>query len=92
MSTPEQVCANGNGVEHVELLLPATNDDHGGIVVEMEEAMDSEVFVTLLRASISEWRRQVVISCIQIDEVVAFPDKWSEALKVCSINGVNFNK
>ncbi|KAG2678248.1 hypothetical protein I3760_12G135100 [Carya illinoinensis] len=58
MSTPEQVCANGNGVEHVELLLPATNDDHGGIVVEMEEAMDSEVFVTLLRASISEWRRQ----------------------------------
>lgn len=49
-----------NGLEHVELL-PATNDNHGGVIVEMEGAMGSEVFATLLRASVSEWRRQVVI-------------------------------
>lgn len=58
MSFPEQVCENG--IEHVELL-PATSDNHGGVIVEMKEAMDSEVFVTLLRASVSDWRRQVVI-------------------------------
>ncbi|XP_042948446.1 nudix hydrolase 10-like isoform X1 [Carya illinoinensis] len=46
-----------NGLEHVELL-PATNDNHGGVIVEMEGAMGSEVFATLLRASVSEWRRQ----------------------------------
>ncbi|KAF5461196.1 hypothetical protein F2P56_021014 [Juglans regia] len=55
MSVPAQVCEHG--IEHVELL-PAINDDDGGIIVEMKEAMDSEVFVTLLRASVSEWRRQ----------------------------------
>lgn len=49
-----------NGTEHAELL-PATNDNHGGVIVDMEEAMDSEVFVTSLRASISRWRQQVVI-------------------------------
>lgn len=58
MSVPNQVCENG--IQHVELL-PATNDDHGGVIVDMEETMDSSAFITLLRASISTWRQQVVI-------------------------------
>ena len=48
----------GNGVWHAELL-PAINDDHGGVIVEMEENMDSDTFVTVLRASILQWKQQV---------------------------------
>ena len=55
----KKVCENGG--EHVGLL-PATNDDHGGVIVDIEEAMDAKVFVTLLRDSISKWRQQVVVS------------------------------
>ncbi|KAF5479068.1 hypothetical protein F2P56_005573 [Juglans regia] len=55
MSARHQVFENG--LEQVELL-PATNDDHGGVIVEMKGSMASEVFATLLRASVSEWRRQ----------------------------------
>ncbi|KAM6552593.1 hypothetical protein CsatB_013355 [Cannabis sativa] len=45
-------------VEIEELLLPATNDDHGGIIVDMKEPMEPSCFATLLRASMSQWRRQ----------------------------------
>lgn len=58
MLVTDQVCENG--IEHAELL-PEIDDDHGGVIVDMKEAMDSEVFVTSLRASISKWRQQVVI-------------------------------
>ncbi|KAK9939764.1 hypothetical protein M0R45_016453 [Rubus argutus] len=51
----DQVCENGT--EHVELL-PATNDAHGGVIVEMREAMDPRAFLTLLKASISQWRQE----------------------------------
>ncbi|XVE80541.1 hypothetical protein DITRI_Ditri14bG0148400 [Diplodiscus trichospermus] len=47
----------GNGVWHGELL-PAINDDHGGVIVEMKETMDSETFLTVLRASILQWKQQ----------------------------------
>ncbi|XVE96679.1 hypothetical protein REPUB_Repub02eG0243200 [Reevesia pubescens] len=47
----------GNGVCHAELL-PAINDDHGGVIVEMEEHVDSDTFVTMLRASILQWKQQ----------------------------------
>ena len=50
MMVSNKVCENGG--EHVGLL-PATNDDHGGVIVNIEEAMDAKVFVTLLRDSIS---------------------------------------
>ncbi|XP_057978695.1 nudix hydrolase 2-like [Malania oleifera] len=64
--------ASENGVQHLEHvgrmiyengfqpteLLPASNDDHGGVIVDMKEPMDPTVFLTLLRASLSEWRRQ----------------------------------
>lgn len=55
----EQVPA-ANEVRQVKLL-DATNDDHGGVIVEMSEPMDSEVFVPILRASVSYWKQQVVI-------------------------------
>lgn len=50
----------GNGVrrqQHLELL-PATNDNHNGVIVDLQEFMDSETFLTLLRASMLEWKRQ----------------------------------
>lgn len=40
-------------------LLPAINDDHGGVIVDMEEPMDSKVFLGVLRASMSQWKREV---------------------------------
>ncbi|XP_022133355.1 nudix hydrolase 2-like [Momordica charantia] len=52
----EQVPA-ANEVQQVKLL-DATNDDHGGVIVEMSEPMDSEVFVPILRASVSYWKQQ----------------------------------
>ncbi|CAO2835753.1 unnamed protein product [Amaranthus hypochondriacus] len=39
-------------------LLPAINDDHGGVIVDMEEPMDSKVFLGVLRASMSQWKRE----------------------------------
>ena len=59
MMVSNKVCENGG--EQVGLL-PATNDDHGGVIVDIEEAMDAKVFVTLLRNSISAWKQQVVVS------------------------------
>ncbi|KAE8733529.1 Nudix hydrolase 8 [Hibiscus syriacus] len=48
---------SGNGVWHAELL-PAINDDHGGVIVEMEEHMDTETFLTMLRTSMLQWKQQ----------------------------------
>ncbi|KAM7495294.1 hypothetical protein LguiB_029903 [Lonicera macranthoides] len=44
-------------VEHIELL-NATHDAYDGVIVDMKETMDSNVFATLLKASISQWRQQ----------------------------------
>ncbi|KAG8649464.1 hypothetical protein MANES_08G095901v8 [Manihot esculenta] len=44
-------------VNHVKLL-PASNDDHEGVIVDMKEPMEPDVFLTLLRASLSLWRQQ----------------------------------
>ncbi|KAJ7963615.1 Nudix family hydrolase [Quillaja saponaria] len=46
-----------NGVDCVEML-PAINDAHGGVIVDMKEPMDPKLFATLLRASISKWKEQ----------------------------------
>ena len=40
-------------------LLKAVEDTYGGVKVDIEEPMDSDVYVPLLRASISQWRQQV---------------------------------
>ncbi|XAR67366.1 NAD(+) diphosphatase [Bertholletia excelsa] len=52
----DQVFAE-NGGQHVELL-PAVDDDHDGVIVEMEEPMDSETFHSLLKASMLQWKLQ----------------------------------
>lgn len=46
-----------NGFEEIQLL-PAINDDHGGIIVELNEHMGSSVFLTALRASMAQWKLQ----------------------------------
>ncbi|KAK7393786.1 hypothetical protein VNO78_22350 [Psophocarpus tetragonolobus] len=38
--------------------LRAVEDQHGGVIVKMEEPMNSSVFASLLEASISQWREQ----------------------------------
>ncbi|KAL2327161.1 hypothetical protein Fmac_020588 [Flemingia macrophylla] len=38
--------------------LKAVEDQHGGIIVNMEEPMDSSLFASLLEASILQWREQ----------------------------------
>ncbi|KAL2339288.1 hypothetical protein Fmac_013734 [Flemingia macrophylla] len=43
-------------VQQIELLT-STNDDHGGVIVEMDKPMDSATFVSILRASISHWKQ-----------------------------------
>ena len=48
-----------NRVEQVELL-SSDNDSYGGVVVKIEQPIDS-IFPSLLRASISQWRQQVYI-------------------------------
>lgn len=42
--------------------LKAIEDQHGGVIVNMEDHMDSSVFASLLEASILQWREQVQIS------------------------------
>ena len=45
-------------------LLSSVNDLYGGVVVNIEKPMNSEVFSPLLRASMSHWRQQVYIILI----------------------------
>lgn len=43
-------------------LLTAVNDEFGGVLVEMpQQPMDATVFATVLEASISNWRQQVIL-------------------------------
>ncbi|KAK2986459.1 hypothetical protein RJ640_011897 [Escallonia rubra] len=46
-----------NRIQHIDLL-DASEDAYEGVNVEMKEPMDSNVFVSLLRASISQWRQK----------------------------------
>ncbi|XP_057433450.1 nudix hydrolase 10-like isoform X2 [Lotus japonicus] len=46
-----------NGFEYVKIL-PAINDAHGGVIVDLKEAMDPQVFAALLRSSLSQWKQQ----------------------------------
>uniref|UniRef100_A0A2C9UD86 Nudix hydrolase domain-containing protein n=1 Tax=Manihot esculenta TaxID=3983 RepID=A0A2C9UD86_MANES len=47
----------GTGINHVKLL-PASNDDHGGVIVDMREPVEPDFFLTMLRASMLLWRQQ----------------------------------
>ncbi|EOX93529.1 Nudix hydrolase isoform 3 [Theobroma cacao] len=46
-----------NEVQQVELLT-GVEDLHGGIILDMNKAMDSEAFASSLRASMSPWKQQ----------------------------------
>ncbi|KAK9924332.1 hypothetical protein M0R45_032709 [Rubus argutus] len=47
-----------SGVEQIELL-NADDDLHGGVVVDMKDKpMDSELFTSLLKASLSQWKQK----------------------------------
>lgn len=37
-------------------------DKHGGVIVEMNAAMDPQLFASLLRNSVPYWREQVIIN------------------------------
>ncbi|EEF31962.1 nudix hydrolase 2 [Ricinus communis] len=57
-STPAMV----QGVAESEVkqmkLLAAINDGHEGVIVELSEPMSSEVFGSMLKASLAHWRKQ----------------------------------
>ncbi|KAL8033403.1 hypothetical protein ABFX02_13G156900 [Erythranthe guttata] len=46
-----------NGIEEVRML-PSFDDEHGGVIVEMEVPMDPNDFGVILRCSISKWKLQ----------------------------------
>ncbi|CAI8597909.1 unnamed protein product [Vicia faba] len=39
-------------------LLKGIEDQHGGVIINMEDSMNSYVFASMLEASISQWRKQ----------------------------------
>jgi len=41
-------------------LLTWTDDEYGGVIVEMDKPMDSATLLSTLRASISHWKQLVV--------------------------------
>ncbi|MBA0560512.1 hypothetical protein Golob_017402, partial [Gossypium lobatum] len=56
-SAIEKKMVPGNEVQQVELLA-GVEDLYGGIIIDMEKTMDSEAFVPLLRASLSQWKQR----------------------------------
>ena len=58
----EQVLVE-NEVQQVRLL-DSVNDEHGGVIVELSEYMDSKVFASMLKASLALWRSQVYLGLI----------------------------
>ncbi|KAK4363934.1 hypothetical protein RND71_015292 [Anisodus tanguticus] len=45
-------------VMNQDQLLPAVNDDHGGVTVVLKEPMDPNIFHNMLKASLSKWMLQ----------------------------------
>lgn len=42
-------------------LLPSYGDEHGGVIVELEEPMNPDDFALILRCSLLQWKLQVII-------------------------------
>ncbi|KAG4946014.1 hypothetical protein JHK87_042021 [Glycine soja] len=42
-------------------LLTSTDDNYGGVIVELDQHMDSATFVSILRASVSHWKLLVLV-------------------------------
>lgn len=58
-----------NEVQQEVKLLDAINDDHEGVIVELNKPINSDEFASMLRASIAQWRKQVFVV---IDLIVVF--------------------
>ncbi|XP_042497182.1 nudix hydrolase 2-like [Macadamia integrifolia] len=56
-SSAKERVVSKNGSQPVKLLHGA-EDEFGGVIVDMKEPLDSEVFVATLRDSISKWRKE----------------------------------
>ncbi|KAK9910587.1 hypothetical protein M0R45_034543 [Rubus argutus] len=58
-SVEEQVITPAKEVEQIQLLA-AVEDEYGGVVVKIQDdqPVDSEVFTSLLRASMSQWKQK----------------------------------
>ena len=41
-------------------VLTSTDDKYGGVIVELDQPMDSTTFVSILRASILHWKQMVI--------------------------------
>lgn len=54
---------DASGVEQIQVL-EAVEDLFEGVIVEMKETMDPDSFSTLLRDSLSVWRRLVLLASI----------------------------
>ncbi|PWA41609.1 nudix hydrolase [Artemisia annua] len=57
MESSSKVPENEVEVDHVDML-NASFDGYGGVIVNVKEDMDENIFTTLLRTSISQWRQQ----------------------------------
>lgn len=58
----EKMLVQINGVTKIHELLPAINDEHGGVTVKVETPMEPNVFHYMLKHSITEWKMQVLIT------------------------------
>ena len=60
------LCSDMSGTSRVEKieLLDATMDAYGGVTVDLKEAMDSEAFAYMLRASMAQWMHKVFLFLI----------------------------
>ena len=57
-SLGDHLCENGFGCVEI---LPFTNDVHGGVIVDLKDPMDPQVFDSLLKSSLLQWKKQVAI-------------------------------
>lgn len=54
-------------------LLTSTDDHYGGVIVELDQPMDSTTFVSILRASIIHWKQLVVFhNSFLLNNVIIF--------------------
>lgn len=58
-------------------LLTAFNDDHGGVIIDMKSPMSSKDFISSLRASILNWRQQVIILTAGFLAQILFPGRMT---------------
>lgn len=58
-SGAKEFVVSENTVQQEEVLLSSVDDLHGGVIVNVEQPLDSMVFAPMLKASISHWTQQV---------------------------------